>query len=216
MMKNLPINKMLTAAALLLGLFVSSATWALERPQINAAQPAGNALTQSYTWNDGERDHTVWLNPNVVAEFNPGKASAAAVIRQDAGAKELPLKRPQRGVKLWQMNNANNSVVRGVTSSVPAAKFSPVFHNGPSSDSSMRALPGNVVIHLDPAWNQAAVDKWIKQRNMQVIKKLNVGKNIIVIKTNSGMEALDVANTLRQSGEVKAAYPDWWEEVTTR
>ena len=31
-------------------------------------------LQQSYVWYDGEREHTVWLDPNVVAEFNPGPA----------------------------------------------------------------------------------------------------------------------------------------------
>ena len=31
-----------------------------------------------------------------------------------------------------------------------------------------------------------------------------------------GMEALETANALYRSGEVKAALPDWWQEVATR
>jgi hypothetical protein len=49
-----------------------------------------------------------------------------------------------------------------------------------------------------------------------MMKKLEIGPNIYVIKTAPGLEALETANTLYRSGEVKAAFPDWWEEVVTR
>ena len=70
-----------------------------------AANKAGTQLTQSYTWYDGNREQTVWVNPQAVAEFNPGKAGASAVKSADANAKMLPMKRTQGGVRLWQMNN---------------------------------------------------------------------------------------------------------------
>jgi hypothetical protein len=37
-----------------------------------------------------------------------------------------------------------------------------------------------------------------------------------VIKTGPGLIALETANSLYKSGEVVAAFPDWWEEVSPR
>jgi hypothetical protein len=51
---------------------------------------------------------------------------------------------------------------------------------------------------------------------LEIVKKLEIGPNIYVIKTGTGLEALDTANALYKSGEVKAAFPDWWQEVATR
>jgi hypothetical protein len=48
------------------------------------------------------------------------------------------------------------------------------------------------------------------------VKKLEIGPNIYVIKTGPGLEALETANALYRSGEVKAAFPDWWQEVVPR
>jgi len=80
----------------------------------------------------------------------------------------------------------------------------------------MRALPGNIIITLDPVWDAATVTAWLQKRNMEVVKKLEIGPNIYVIKTGPGLEALETANTLYQSGEVKAAFPDWWQEVQAK
>jgi hypothetical protein len=51
---------------------------------------------------------------------------------------------------------------------------------------------------------------------LEIVKKLEIGPNIYVIKTGLGLEALATANALYRSGEVKAAFPDWWQEVVTR
>jgi hypothetical protein len=80
----------------------------------------------------------------------------------------------------------------------------------------MRALPGNIIVYLDPQWNEAAVNNWLNTRKLEIVKKLEIGPNIYVIKTGSGLEALETANALARSGEVKAAFPNWWEEVATR
>lgn len=80
----------------------------------------------------------------------------------------------------------------------------------------MRALPGNVIVYLNPNWNSAAIYEWLAKRKLQTLKKLNIGKNVFVIQSAPGLDALNLANELQQSGEVVSASPDWWKEVSTR
>ncbi len=177
---------------------------------------AAPQLSQSYVWYDGNRQQTVWLNPQVVAEFNPSPQGATAARSADANAKMLPVKRSQGGVRLWQMNNTGDVAVRGLVASHPTGKYSPVFHDAPTSSGAMRALPGNIIVYLNPTWDATTVSNWIKTHKLEVVKKLEIGPNIYVIKTAPGLDALTTANALYLSGEVAAAFPDWWQEVTTR
>jgi hypothetical protein len=177
---------------------------------------AESQLTQSYNWYDGNRKETVWLNPQIVAEFNPSKQGVAAARSADPAAKTMTLKRNQGTVRLWQLNNTGDSAVRSMTTSNAAGKYSPVFHAGSTSNSAMRALPGNIIVYLNPTWDATTVANWIKSRKLDVVKKLEIGPNIYVIKTAPGLEALNTANALYLSGEVAAAFPDWWQEVSAR
>jgi len=177
---------------------------------------AASQLSQSYTWYDGNRQETVWLNPQLVAEFNPTKQGTTAAKSADVNAKTLSTKYDRGGVRLWKMNNAGDVAVRSLTTSNATGKYSPVFHVGPTSNASMRALPGNIIVYLNPTWDAATVANWLKSKKLEVVKKLEIGPNIYVIKTAPGLEALNTANALYLSGEVAAAFPDWWQEVSNR
>ncbi|HEY5649161.1 MAG TPA: hypothetical protein VIU33_06650, partial [Nitrospiria bacterium] len=89
-------------------------------------------------------------------------------------------------------------------------------HDGSTSGGRKRALPGNIIVYLDPAWDSPAVRQWVSERNLEIIQKLEIGPNIFVLKTGPGLEALELANTLYLTGEVVAAMPNWWKEVSTR
>jgi len=108
------------------------------------------------------------------------------------------------------------TAIRNLKASHPQGKYSVVFHDAPASTGRMRALPGNVIVYLDPQWGEAAVNSWLNIRKLEIVKKLEIGPNIYVIKTGPGLEALETANALARSGEVKAAFPDWWQEAATR
>lgn len=209
------VGKMLAvlfSVALSIALF-SNAACAVE-PKIAAGKSV--ALTQSYTWYDGDREQQVWLNPQLVAEFNPGPQSEKTVKSVISSAKILPSKHKQAGIRLWQMDNSTGAATRNLKAKNPQGKYSAILHDGPSSGTRMRALPGNIIVYLDPKWNEAAVSNWLSAHKLEVVKKLEIGPNIYVIKTGAGLEALETANALYRSGEVKAAFPDWWQEVTTR
>ncbi|MCI0526481.1 MAG: hypothetical protein L0Y56_03380 [Nitrospira sp.] len=171
-------------------------------------------LEQSYVWYDGDREQKVWLNPNLLAEFNPPASSQSPLKKAYPGAKALNIR--HKGIRLWQLENGTTTVeaiVRSLKTHYPADKYSPVLHDAPTASSRMRSLPGNIIVYLNPAWDEATVHRWVNGRNLEIIKRLKIGPNIFVLKTGPGLEALETANTLYKSGEVIAAFPDWWEEA---
>ena len=175
-------------------------------------------LTQSYTWHDGEREHTVWINPLLVAEFDPPATEAGSALKQaQPSARALPGR--GAGLRLWQLDGATApaGMTRSLNSArLPQGKYSPILHDNPSAASRMRAMPGNIIVYLRPAWNETQVNAWLQFRGLSVVKKLDFGTNIYILQTGPGLEALELANTLYRSGEVVAAFPDWWQEAVTR
>lgn len=208
---NIPVGKML--AVLLSATLSLNVACAVESKM---AMNKSTALTQSYVWYDGDREQRVWLNPQIVAEFNPGAEGESAMKGAYSGARAMPTKHKQAVIRLWQLDNTAETAIRSLKASHPQGKYSAVLHDGPTSTGRMRALPGNVIVYLDPQWNQAAANNWLSARKLEIVKKLEIGPNIYVIKTGPGLEALETANSLYRSGEVKAAFPDWWQEVVTR
>jgi len=175
-----------------------------------------NPFKQYYIWYDGDREQKVWLDPKIVAEFDPTQQGEDSVKNVDPGAIVMHANRKQATVRLWQMDNTDDGATRKLKTNHKPGKYSAVYHDGPNSDARMRALPGNIIIYLDPKWSKAEAGNWLGSHKLEVVKKLEIGPNIYVIKTGPGQEALDTANALYRSGEVKAAFPDWWQEVTTR
>ncbi len=212
---NIPVGKMWAAlryATLSLALSSNVACAAESRRAIDPS----TALTQAYVWYDGDREQRVWLNPRIVAEFGPDARGESVMRSTSSGARILPTKHNQAVVRFWQLDNTAETAIRSLKASHPQGNYSAVFHDGPASTGRMRALPGNIVVTLDPQWDKAAVNNWLSTRKLEIVKKLEIGPNIYVIKTGPGLEALETANALARSGEVKAAFPDWWQEVTTR
>jgi hypothetical protein len=176
-----------------------------------AAAPA--ALSQSYTWYDGDRAQTVWLNPQLLAEFNPTPQSAAQV--RAAGLATGVGKDVQGGVRLWQVSNSTTAA-RALATAQPNSRFAPVLHSAPNASAAMKSLPGNVVVILNPAWDGAAVSAWLARNNLQMLEKIGSGSNVYLIKSAPGLASLDLANAIYKAGEVLSASPNWWTEVHTR
>jgi hypothetical protein len=94
--------------------------------------------------------------------------------------------------------------------------YAPVFHDAPSASGSLRSLPGNIIVYLNPDWNQDTIGQWVKRHGYLVVGQLAVGPNVFVLETKAGLESLQLANELYESGEVVAAFPDWWLETSVR
>lgn len=173
-------------------------------------------LQQSYTWYDGDIKREVWVNPQLIAEFNPtisqkNQISAAVTGAQVVSAKMGP-------VRFWQVNDTINAktAISSISKRMNSNQISAVLHDGASTLSAMRAIPGNIIIYLDPGWDQATATQWLAQKNLQVVSQRQFMPNVFVIKSIPGLESLLMANKLYESGEVVAAFPNWWKELVTK
>ena len=212
-MKSINIKTILLIAITVCGLFHGNTFAGLKNAPSNAAK-----LQESYMWYDGQQERQVWLNPGLVAEFNPVQGSLVNSTVKSLYSDAVPVSKLHGSVRFWRLGSGAHSDVAAINlrKANQAEKYSPVLHDSPSSTGRKRALPGNIIIYLNPVWDGNAVNAWVNQHQLEIVKKLDIGPNIYVIKTGPGLEALSTANTLYKSGEVIAAFPDWWEEVTTR
>jgi hypothetical protein len=171
---------------------------------------------QSYVWYDGDTPRRVWLDPEVIAEFGPPErpASRSAVRSAVPQAHELPSN--QAGVRLWRVPDQASETARSLRAAQPQAEVSPVLRDAPTEDAPMRALPGNVVVHLDPSWSQQQARDWLRNEGLEVVRKLGFGRNIFLVRSEPGLASLELANDLREKDGVAAAMPDWWEQVEPR
>ena len=209
-LSNISAGKVL---AVLLSTLLSNVACAME---LKTAMNKSTPLTQTYVWYDGDREQQVWLNPQVVAEFNPGPKGESTMKGISSSASIMSTPHKQAGIRLWRMGNTTETVISTISTHHPQGKYSAVMHDAPTSTGRMRALPGNIIVYLNPLWDAAAVNNWLSTHKLEIVKILEIGPNIYIIKTGPGMEALTTANTLYRSGEVKAAFPDWWQEVAPR
>lgn len=175
-------------------------------------KPSDLANATAYSWYDGVQRKTIWLDPNLLAEFDPKPADHPQVTALAASA--TPLKNGH-AMRLWRLKPgiSAKAAEQQLRQQLPAGKISPVWHDGASTTSRKRALPGNIIVHLNPDWDTQQVNQWFRQHSLVVVKPLPIGPNIFVVKTDPGLAALDKANALYLSGEVVAAYPNWWVEV---
>lgn len=190
---------------------------AQEAPVTGTGLTKAGRLTQSYTWYEGERRKTVWLNPGLIAEF-PAAATQQSPI-PGLYARAVLIRSPGSHIRLWRLPEGLDpaSVLRNLNSQgVQSAKYSPVLHDAPGPTARMRALPGNIIVYFNPAWDRQAISQWVTAHGLRVVRRLAIGPRAYVLDTGPGLEALDLANTLYETGDVVAAFPDWWQEAVTR
>lgn len=96
------------------------------------AQAAAGGWGEPLTWSDGQRLHTLWVNPALVAEPAPSAAGAEA-LRAVAPEAELVVDKPT--MRLWRVKDA--AAVRA-----KLATLRPVLHEKPSPAMRPRVVLG--------------------------------------------------------------------------
>lgn len=209
----------LAGCALTLALLLSGGAQATDtgaKPAKMPTEAPASILYQSYVWYDGDQAQTVWVDPHLIADFTRRPAHEGALRRAYPRAQEMA--RRHGGMRLWRADDrvGATQTLRALQDTGPAAGYSPVLRDGPSEDAPLRALTGNVIVYFQPGWDEAAVAAWVQARGLRIVKRLEVGRNVYVIETEPGLASLEIANSLYRSGEVVAAFPDWWRELIPR
>ena len=148
---------------------------------------------ESYTWRDGDRILVVRLEPDLVLH------DGDVVSRDDVAAGS--------GV-------AQDGAARSADDAVESGGYLLVFR---SDEGELMALPGGVVVVLDPGWDDAAVDAFFERNGVALsrISDLDYVTNGFFVETGPGFASLDLANALVGQAGVELSSPNWWKEVFT-
>ncbi len=165
---------------------------------------------QQYAWYDGNQKRSVWVNPHIMAEFST--PTKEATIKSSTTSN---VKTPMPFVRFIEIKTDTNSL-QAVKQSPEKSQLSPVLHNVASTTGTKRALPGNVIIQMNPDWSQEKIENWFKKYNLTAIKPLTFAPNAFLIQSKAGLESLNLANKLYETGDVILASPNWWQERATR
>lgn len=184
-------------------------------PPVKGAATTANTGTP-YTWHDGTRAQSIWLNPNTIAEFSVAANDEGTPLKRALPGAQ-PLKNAG-GARLWRLadGTAPAAAIRDTLAKQPNAKVSPVFSDKPGGAGRLRALPGNVIVYLPADWDETAAHTWAQKQGVLLDHKLDIGKNAYVVRTAPGLAALETANRLHQTGDAVRAIPNWWQETSTR
>ena len=153
----------------------------------------GQASGESYTWWDGDRAIAMRLQTDVV--LVDGEVVPLEDVVSDSGQSQYVGGQSEDGA-------------------VGSGDVAPVFR---SDEGELMALPGGVVVVLDPGWDQAAVDEFFKLNSvaLSLVTDLDYVTNGFFIETAPGFASLDLANALVGQAGVELSSPNWWKEVFT-
>jgi hypothetical protein len=177
--------------AIAVAILVASTTQACAQTPTKADATAGG-----YVWYDGGKVRAVQLDDALIAEFDAQSEPAGTPVLRS------------NGVRVWRRNDD------AATRAVATGKTSPVFRD--SEGGAIRALPGNVIVRLDPAWDEVRIREWLAGNGLTALRRLPIGGNVLVVASPPGLAALDLANRLQLSGKVVSAQPEWWEQRSPR
>ncbi|MBE7437139.1 MAG: hypothetical protein HS115_01700 [Spirochaetales bacterium] len=170
-----------------------------------------------YHYFDGDKRITIFLQPDLLAIFSRSQSQSETKARSvDASARLLAT---GSEVHIFRISDkgAVDSLRQGV---VPGAlktdgSASPVFSDA-RSGGIKRALPGGVIVSLNPVWDDKQVATWANSLGLEIIQKLNITGNYYALKTAAGIQSLLKANELKARPEVLLALPNWWSEYSHR
>lgn len=169
---------------------------------------AAPALTENLAWHDNGQARIAWLNPDLVAELRPSAAGRAAMREAHPAASA----RMNGAVRVWELQpgiGARNVLAR-LRAIHPEGRYAPVFHDGPSLRNGQRAPTGTLVIVAPPDWNHARVARLAKREHLELVEKLEARTAAWRLQAEDGFGAIESANRLERSGEVRSATPEWW------
>ena len=143
---------------------------------------------RNYTWEDGDRTLTVYLQPDLSVE---------------QGSDGLPR-------DVVAADDGEGRVVRGVGGQ-PQDDTLPVFR---SEYGELMTLPGGVLLILDSEWSEEETDAFFSTNGIKMdrVSELSYAANGFFIDTEPGFPSLELANTLAVLDGVEVSSPNWARE----
>ncbi|MYC12011.1 MAG: hypothetical protein F4X59_18060 [Holophagales bacterium] len=162
---------------------------------------------RSYTWRDGDRSRTVYLDPELVIAQR-GAAVAGEVLAEPGFGVVLRLE-PENRVSV------DGGLVRTSSASGTSVNVQPVFR---ATNGAAMALPGDVLLILDPGWSSGQVAAFLARNGVEpdLVGPLGEIPNGFLVSTGPGFASLDLANALAEQDGVVVSSPNWWREHVTR
>jgi hypothetical protein len=153
---------------------------------------------------EGSVRRSITPDPQWVAIINPTPLTNLTSPQTREG---LAASREQ---PLVQLEPANRSATRNT------AQQSPVYREGNSPAGRLMALPGGVIVHLNPHWTHSQVMEWADKNQLRIVQSLPMASNWFFIHTDPGLPSLTLANRLHLLDGVIHATPNWWRQTATR
>lgn len=134
-----------------------------------------------------------------------------AVVTPPANPSGPQARSPQAATPLVTLQRVNLPTARAAQS-----QTTPVYREGTSPAGRLMALPGGVLVKLDPSWTDTQARAWAAGKGLSVSQRLDISGNWYLLATAPGNASLELANQLHASGEVLAATPNWWKQTPPR
>ena len=159
-----------------------------QRPPDKDRSSLGPVEGRAYTWQDGDRTLTVYLQDDLVVE------------RDSAGMPRDVVESDRGGVSL-----ARSAQEKSKSDTLP------VFRTGSGS---LRTLPGGVLLVLNEEWTQAQADAFLSSNGIKKdrVSELSYASNGFFITTEPGFPSLELANRLAALDGVVVSSPNWGRE----
>lgn len=170
------------------------------------------ALDLELYYYNGSVKVPVWCDQEAITEFDASDAGAIAVAQAHPAAAELRAASGAGSVRVWRLDCAVDTaeLCRELSAGPGKVRFSPTLYSSPTTHAQRRALPGGVIVRFEPDWSEARVEEWVGAQGLTVVQALLQTLNVYEVATAPGMESLEVANALHETGEVVYANPNWW------
>lgn len=181
--------------------------------EVKKRRNQGRQLETEVTWMDGDKERRVWLDEQVLVEFSPESAadawlSARARVLETSGA-------GQGRTRHWVLNDdlRASSLLAEMEARGAAANFSPGYRASASEHGALMALPGGVLVYMDPQLERPAAEQWLGARGLTIQQKMSYGTGVYLVQSSSGADCLELASSLLESEEVVKTIPNWWRAM---
>ena len=154
--------------------------------------PTGPVQGPAYTWEDGDRTLTAYLQTDLVV---------------DKGSDGLPR-------DIVEADDGGSNIVRSADAQSEGDTL-PVFR---SESGSLMTLPGGILLVLSAKWSQAETDAFFSDNDVKMdrVSELSYVANGFFIETEPGFPSLELANELADLDGVEVSSPNWGREAVPK